>query len=350
MKRLLFPTLNSILVLLVLAVPQPAAGQAGGAEYGTARGPVQMNQSGERTFSVSGTILDDRNNQPIDNARVGISGFTGAYIMESYVNMSGSFNFSGLSRGTYYITASHPDYEEGREQVQVAGAPVMGVTIFLRPKARTSAAPPLVEPLDINQELIPKPARKEFEKGVEEYNRNNLPEALVHFRKATELYPNYVSALHAQGLVHMRQSEYAEAQQLFEKAVELNPNVAAPRIFLGAIYNAEHRFADAETQLVRATQLNSKSGLAFFELSRAYWGLQNLDKTEEAVTRAHELSPKIPQVHLIRANVMLARGNYEGVLGEYDEFLTLVPTGPMADHVRQRRTALQEQLARAVKP
>ncbi len=148
----------------------------------------------------------------------------------------------------------------------------------------------------------------------------------------------------------MRQSEYAEAQQLFEKAVELNPNVAAPRIFLGAIYNAEHRFADAETQLVRATQLNSKSGLAFFELSRAYWGLQNLDKTEEAVTRAHELSPKIPQVHLIRANVMLARGNYEGVLGEYDEFLTLVPTGPMADHVRQRRTALQEQLARAVKP
>ncbi len=193
MKRLLFPTLNSILVLLVLAVPRPAAGQAGGSEYGTARGPVQMNQSGERTFSVSGTILDDSNNQPIDNARVGISGFTGAYIMESYVNMSGSFNFSGLSRGTYYITASHPDYEEGREQVQVAGAPVMGVTIFLRPKTRTSAAPPVVEPLDVNQELIPKPARKEFEKGVEEYNRNNLPEALVHFRKATELYPNYVS-------------------------------------------------------------------------------------------------------------------------------------------------------------
>jgi TolA-binding protein len=314
MKRLLFPAFSSILALSLFG-PAPAMGQAGGAEYGASRSPVQVSQSGERTFSVSGTILDDSNNRPIDNARVGISGFAGGTIVESFVNMSGSFNFSGLQRGNYYVIASHPDYEEGREQVQVAGAPVMGITIFLRPRARAGAPPPVVEPLDVNQELIPKPARKEFEKGVEEYNRNNLTEAMAHFRKATELYPNYVSALHAQGIVHMRQSEYVEAQQRFEKAVELNANVAAPRIFLGALYNAAHRFADAESQLVRATQLNSKSGLAFFELSRAYWGLQNLDKTEEAVTRAHELSPKIPQVHLVRANVMLARGNYEGVLG-----------------------------------
>ncbi len=348
MNRLLFPFLSLTLVLHTLLLAAPTAGQT--AEYGATKSPVQMSAGGERTYSLSGTVLDATNNRPIDNAHVNISGFTGGYIVEMYVNMNGSFNFSGLSRGTYYLVASHPDYEEGREQAQVAGAPVMGITIFLRPKARTGAPPPVVEPLDVNQELIPKPARKEFEKGVEEYNRNSLTEAMAHFRKATELYPNYVSALHAQGIVHMRQSEYIEAQQRFEKAVELNANVAAPRIFLGALYNAAHRFADAESQLVRATQLNSKSGLAFFELSRAYWGLQNVDKAEEAVTRAHELSPKIPQVHLIRANVMLARGNYEGVLGEFDEFLTLVPTGPMADHVRQRRTALQEQLARVVKP
>ncbi|HXE75256.1 MAG TPA: tetratricopeptide repeat protein [Candidatus Xenobia bacterium] len=350
MNRLLFRACGSTLVLVYLLLPARAAAQAGGAEYNPSRSPVQVSRSGERTFSVSGTVLDDSNNRPIDNARVGISGFAGGFIMESYVNMSGSFSFGGLARGTYYVTASHPDYEEKQEQVQVVSGPVLGITIFLRPRARNQAPPPAVEPLDINQELIPKVARKEFEKGVEEYNRNNLAPALVHFRKATELYPNYVSAIHAQGLVHMRQREYSDAQGLFEKAVGLNPNVAAPRIFLGALYNAAQRFAEAEEHLAYATKLNSKSGLAFFELSRAYWGLQNLEKAEEAVARAHELSPKIPQVHLIRANVLLARGNYEGVLAEFDEFLALVPTGPIADHVRQRRTALQEQLAKAVRP
>lgn len=344
----LAPTVPLVLVVsltLCLAIPLRAQNPAG---MSIGR-PVGMSAYGGRTYSISGRVLDDATNQPIERAQVTLRRFTGAPLQEAFVGMTGAFMFSGLGRGTYYVTASHADYEEKQETVRVAGAPVSGVRLFLRAKSR-SGTPVLVDPIDVSEQLIPKKARKAYGKGVAEYRRHKWEAALAHFDQALKLHPKYASAWHAKGVIHLRQVKLEPARRCFQQAIEVNPNVAAPRVLLGGVYNALHRYLEAEEQLLKAVRLRPNSWLAHFELSRAYWQLRNLPKAEKAIIRAHELNSTIPQVHLMRCNVFLAREDYREAMAELDEFLKLVPEGPFADSVRRQRTQLRARLAGDEKP
>lgn len=343
LTRLVVFTLMELLAMSLSA-------QIGPDQQTTTRGAVGFDRStGERTYSIRGQIFDENTNQPVERARVVLSAFGGGYLQNEYVDALGTFMFQDIRRGSYYITVSHPNYQDGEEHVEVAGGPVLGVVVYLKPKTR--AAPPLfIEPIDVDQHLIPKGARKEFEQGVAQAQENKWQEALAHFDRAIELYPRFVSAFHARGVAWLRLGDAEKAAPNFEEAISLNPNAAAPRVLLAGIYNAQQRYPEAEQHLLRAIQLNPKSGLAHFQLSVCYWAQHNLDGAEASINRAHEFASQISQVHLLRANIFLVRQNYPGALGELDEFLKMVPTGPQADTARRQQVQVQDLLAQAKKP
>lgn len=340
-----------VCVLLASGLASSATAQVGSPSPN--RGPTGLTRLGERSFSITGRVVDETTGEGLENAHVSLGGSVGVGVQELFVDATGWFRFTDLSRGTYYVRVSHPAYEDQEEMVQVASGPVGGLTIFLRRKPQASA-PVLIEPLDANERLIPKAARKEFEHGAEQYRQNNFAQALLHFEKALELYPDYASAWNAKGLIHLRQNDVESARPCFERAVEINPNTATPRVFLGGIYNADRRYAEARDHLLRALQLNPKSGLAHFEISRSYWALNDIDKAEEHISQAHALAPAIPQVHMMRANVFIARRDYKSALAEMDEFLAFVPRtvpeGPLAVYVREHRAQLAQRLTKSEGP
>jgi len=337
--------------LLALGVPPCLLAQASGPMQQTKPGMINTNQYGERTYSVGGRVLDDSTGQAIEGARVMLTRSIGMSVQEIYVDFTGSFLFTEVPRGSYYVVASAHGYEEVREPVQVISAPVNGVFMHLRAKPR-EGIPLVLEPLDVSQELIPKEARKEYRRGVQKLRADKVAEALSHFDKAVELYPQYASAWHAKGAVHLlKLGQMAPARSALEKAVECNPKAAAPRVFLGAIYNADRRYAEARDHLLEALRYLPNDGLAHFEISRSYWGLQDVDNSEVHIIRAHDLAPRIPQVHMMRANVFIVRKNLESAVKELDEFLELAPKtapeSPVVQYVRQQRAALAARLETA---
>lgn len=320
-----------------------------GAQVGPAQQSPRRSATGQPLLSISGRVFEEESNEALEGARVVLETFTGSYLQEIYVDSTGRFMFAGLGRGNYYVRASSPGHIEKREQVQVISGPVGGVFIYLLRKQETRM-PLLLEPVDVSEQLIPKKARKEYKKGVEAIRDREVEKALKHFQQAIEIHPEYVSAWHALGILRLRLGQAQEAQASFERAVEINPSSAPPRVMLGVLFNAAHRYPDAREHLEHAIQLNPASWLARFELSRACWAQGDVSAAEEHITRAHELNQRIPQVHLMRANVYLVRKDYRAVVGEFDEFLALVPQGAMAENVRQRKTQLEEHLERTEAP
>ena len=248
-----------------------------------------------------------------EGARVMLTASAGMNVQEIYVDMTGMYRFTEVPRGSYYVSASAYGYEEARELVQVGAGPVGGIFLYLRPKP-SAALPVQIEPLDVDQRLIPKDARKAFERGVSELRRGKFPEALAQLDRAVELYPKYATAWHTKGLVHLQLGEIDSARSSFETALQFNP----------------------------------RSGLAHFEISRTYWALGDVDNCEKHIIEAHELNPRIPQVHMVRANVFLARGDYQKALKELDEFLEfvpgVVPEGQLAAYVRHQRAQIVARL------
>lgn len=334
-----------VVIAASLLLPLWAEAQSGPMQQ-TSRGVIGSSR-GVTTYSITGRVLDESTSQPIEGARVALTGSIGMSLQEIYVDMNGMFRFTEVSRGTYYVAASASGYEEVREMVQVLGAPVGGVFLYLRPKP-SAAVPVQIEPLDVDQRLIPKDARKAFERGVSELRRGKFAEALAQLDKAVELYPKYATAWYLKGRVHLDLGETDPARASFEAAVAANPDTAPPRVFLGGIYNADHRYTEARDHLEIALQLNSRSALAHFEISRTYWALSDVDNCEKHISQAHELNPRIPQVHMVRANVFLARRDYEKALKELDEFLEfvpgVVPEGQLAAYVRNQRAQIAARL------
>ena len=346
MKLRLAPWVYLLVVLAAsLLVPPWAEAQSGPMQQ-TSRGVISSGRTGV-TYSITGRVLDEATSKPIEGARVMLTASIGASLQEIYVDMTGMFRFGEVPRGTYYVTASAHGYEEVREMVQVMGAPTGGVYLYLRPKP-SAALPVQIEPLDVDQRLIPKDARKAFERGVSELRRGKFAEALAQLDRAAELYPKYATAWHTKGLVHLQLGEIDSARSSFEAAVAANPDTAPPRVFLGGIYNADHRYPEALNHLQKALQFNPRSGLAHFEISRSYWALGDVDNCEKHIIEAHELNPRIPQVHMVRANVFLARGDYQKALKELDEFLEfvpgVVPEGQLAAYVRHQRAQIVARL------
>jgi tetratricopeptide (TPR) repeat protein len=260
-------------------------------------------------------------------------------LQNTITDAMGNFYFSDLTAGNYEIEVRAQGYRDGRESVQLSVGPNSGVFINLEPRHEIPK-PAIVEPLSAEEQQAPEEAKERYKKGVEAHRERKPQESRTHFEEAIRLFPRFASAHSGLGVVLLQSGDISGAQAAFEAAIEINPNFAAPRVYLGALHNALHRYREAVEHLRLATVLRPQSWMAHFEISRSFWALGDLDRAEEHILRAHELQKKVPQVHLMLANVYVARNNTAAALKEMDEVLALSPDGPMADLVRQRRAEL----------
>jgi tetratricopeptide (TPR) repeat protein len=116
------------------------------------------------------------------------------------------------------------------------------------------------------------------------YEKTNRPEqAVLAYKKAVELNPNYTSALVNLGAFQLRNKQYGEAQQTFEKLTrELGRQDAVTLTSLGSAYRGRsgdyapgsrernQLIMASEAAYKRATAANPNYGPAYFNLSMLY--------------------------------------------------------------------------------
>jgi len=116
------------------------------------------------------------------------------------------------------------------------------------------------------------------------YDHTNRPEqAVLAFKKAVELNPNFASALVNLGVHQLQNKQYAEAQTTFERLTkEFNRNDAITLSSLGSAYRGHAAdypagsgdrntlITQAEAAYRRATQANPNYGPAYFNLAMLY--------------------------------------------------------------------------------
>jgi tetratricopeptide (TPR) repeat protein len=116
------------------------------------------------------------------------------------------------------------------------------------------------------------------------YEKTNRPEqAVLAYRKAVELNPNYTSALVNLGAFQLRNKQYGEAQQTFEKLTrEMGRQDAVTLTSLGSAYRGRsgdyapgsgdrnQLIMASEAAYKRATTANPNYGPAYFNLAMLY--------------------------------------------------------------------------------
>jgi protein O-mannosyl-transferase len=156
-------------------------------------------------------------------------------------------------------------------------------------------------------------------------------DANIHFARAIELQPDYISARYNWGVALLDQGRADDAITQFESAVKLFPNHADAQLNLGNALMQVQRDASAIEHYEIALQLKPAAD-AHFNLGVA---LINVDRPAEAAEHLHaalQLNPGLPEAHYQLGRTAEALGHSIEAEKNYDHALQLAP-----DHVRAHR-------------
>jgi tetratricopeptide (TPR) repeat protein len=130
------------------------------------------------------------------------------------------------------------------------------------------------------------------------HERGALDEAILHYRRALELDPNYEFGPYNLGAMLVQKGDVASAIPLLEEALKKDPNKAKAYYSLGT----------ALTQTGRA------------------------DEATAAYERALQIEPDFLDAHTNLANLLLERGDNAGAMLHYRKALELDPNSPMTHY------------------
>ncbi|HTC92916.1 MAG TPA: tetratricopeptide repeat protein [Terriglobales bacterium] len=188
---------------------------------------------------------------------------------------------------------------------------------------------------------VPAAAAKEFRKGNEALDKNDLVEARKRFDKAIQIYPSYASAFFGIGVVEFKSGDRQKAREAFEKTVALNDH------FVPAYFNLA-RMAAADSDYKRAAELLSKASTAdpvnpegLLLTAQVDLLLHDSDGAIQCAKRLHSMPHQAyAVVHYIAARAYLSKHMPNEAAAEYKQFLEEAPQDPKAPKVRDELAAL----------
>jgi tetratricopeptide (TPR) repeat protein len=134
----------------------------------------------------------------------------------------------------------------------------------------------------------PDDERAHFNLGGYYFGQQDYPQAIEHYKKATELAPTYSTAFNILGYAYRQNADYPNAEKAFQKYIELIPKDPNPYDSYAELLLKMGRFDDSVTQYRRALSIdpnfvNAHQGIAMDLLyagkpDQAATELQNITK------------------------------------------------------------------------
>ena len=288
------------------------------------------------------TVTFEDNHQVPSMTRVVLFTSTRTPVAEQLANDRGQASFR-VSSGNYIAQATSMDAEPGEISFSVQPRESMHSDyIMLKHKAtnNTDSKDASISAAELN---IPDKARKEFEKGLNAFDKNDFSNARQHFSKAAEIYPQYSLAFVNLGVIEMKQGNAAQGETDFQQAIKADPQMPNGYTALARLRIIQTQYGAADTLLGKALTIRplDPESLTMLATSQSREG-----KYDEAVATARKVH-SIPHerfavVHIIAAESLMRLKQNDQAADEYRLFLKEFPNSPNADSVRAALRSLEQ--------
>lgn len=286
------------------------------------------------TFNLKGRITTERGQSLPEGVTVRLETMGGVRVAQQPVGTGGEFEFDGLPKGTYRLTASAEGFEPAVEEIDRrywANDVFVRLTLTQR-QIRISKPGGILRVSNV----IPKTARKEYEKGKKAYKSGDLPRAEAYFEKAIEEHACYPAAQLDLSIVAGMRHEYTKTEGALRKIVECDPGFVPAYFRLGFLLNAEKRFGESAEVLRRGLSHSPEDWQLHHELAAALTGQGEYASAEQEYRKVLSINKQPPpRVHAELANVYVQREKYADAYHEMQAYIVVEPRGSLAPAVRK---------------
>jgi tetratricopeptide (TPR) repeat protein len=334
MRRTLSLLISSFCVSVLF--PLTTSGQIGGSAghpFFNAQISVQVRMA-NNTSAPQGVLVElvAEDQSPVDQA---------------FTDTSGRCRFVPPAPTIYYVTAKFPGFQSIPQRIDLQNAQTGMANLVLR--AIPGAAPPTASKegtgvTSASDLAVPDGARKEFEKGQKSLTDKDLDGGISHLKKAIEIYPSFPQALTLLGTAYNEKKNWKDAQGALEKATTIDPKNASAFFQLGAALNQTKDYPGAQKALSQGLTLAPdapEASAAQYELARAYMAQNNWKEAEPYAAKVVASQPDFGAGHLLMGNIFLKKGDGNGAIHEFQEYLRIDPKGPAADQIKDMIPKIQ---------
>jgi Tfp pilus assembly protein PilF len=210
--------------------------------------------------------------------------------------------------------------------------------------------------------------------GVIAQERGEHKQAVLRFRQALQLQTGYGPSRLLLGISLLALGKKAEAVRELERAVRLMPNETQAHLQLAKAYETSDNWIAAVRELQKVVELAPQEPEYSYQLGRAWaklsgWAFEQItrlnpdsarlqqalgqeyaiqekyDAALAAYQRAARSDPKLPEIHLAAAVILLELKRFDEALVEIDLEHKLVPVSKAAAEIRAKIEAAKASLS-----
>lgn len=214
--------------------------------------------------SLQGRVITPGGAQPNSPVKVRLT-FNGRLIYETFTDLSGRFNFTGLARGIYQLTAEGDGQTFQTTSVYAevsafgSGGQLFSQDIQLRPIAHKAAGQAGV--VNAFTQIVPKAARQAFERATRLTQEQKAAAATEELLIAIKVFPEYFEAHLQLGNIFLQSGQFDQAIAELDKAREVNPNDERTYQSFGLVLMKQKNYAVAVAVFSEAARLNPENPL-----------------------------------------------------------------------------------------
>jgi Flp pilus assembly protein TadD len=296
--------------------------------------------------SIIGRIRVEHGDAPPQRVLVDLD-LRGASMSSVYTDAQGTFGFHMLAPNSYTVIVADDHYQPVQKVAVIEAttmSPLVFVDITLVPRKTEESAQQKPAASGSNQNMIdareyaanfPKPAVKEFEKGLAADQRHESDAAIRHYQKAIAIAPEFYFAHNNLGSDYLSKSDFEGARKEFEQVVRLNQSDADAYFNLSNVYMLTGHLPEAQQYLDEGMRRQPESALGQFLLGSLKLRLKQLPQAENALRRAIQLNPLMAQPRLQLVNLLLQQGRKEDAESLLRDFLSLFPDNSFSARAKQ---------------
>jgi tetratricopeptide (TPR) repeat protein len=171
----------------------------------------------------------------------------------------------------------------------------------------------------------PNKARPYSNLGVAQKLQNKTDEAVLNFRKALQLDPDFDSAHDNLGIILDDQGKTEEAIGHFRRAIEINPKFVKAHNNLGVALIKQDQPNEAVEHFLQALQIQPDFALSYSNLGLAYVKQGKIDEAVAAYLKALQLNPKLAETEFNLGDALLVQGKTEQAMVHLKKAVQLDP-------------------------
>jgi predicted O-linked N-acetylglucosamine transferase (SPINDLY family) len=164
-----------------------------------------------------------------------------------------------------------------------------------------------------------------FENGNALYEQGRMDDAIIAYREAVRLKPDYPTAHNNLGAALQARGRMEEAVAAYREAVRLQPDYATAWSNLGSTLQGQGNLNEAIAAYREALRLNPDYAMAHYNLGNALRILRRPSEAINAFRAAVRLKPDFPEAHSNLGAVLSEQEHLEEALAAYQDALRLRP-------------------------